>query len=175
MSTKRLLAFGILFLLLLATTSCTTWYYKIFALSATPPDFQNGFSFREFSCGFGIDAKPNETSSLDDSSYTIWTCVSVNDSINCNEAWDSVIGTMEIVELNLKYDKSTIILRFLSEDGRYSCNKCWNFESITISEAIDTLVLDLHLTYFQDGSQDVVDTSVELYRFQGKQKHFISY
>ena len=165
-----------LLLILLSATGCVTWYYKQFAFSASPPKIDNGFTFRNFDCIIGIDAKPNESGRLSDSSYTIWICISVNDSITCDNVWDSIIGTMEISNSSLLFAEYTTILHPKElKYGRHPCQKCWDSENIIIPEAVDTLVLDLQLTYIQNGLQTMADTSVELYRFQGKQKHMISF
>ena len=172
----RILLAVAMLLILINATGCVTWYYKRFAVSASPPDFQNVFNFGDFNCGFGIDANPNRSRSLTDSSYAIWICISVNDSINCDGVWDSLIGTLEIANSRLLFDQSTAILRFSEKEfGRHRCHKCWDSKNITIPDAVDTVVLELHLSYLKDGSQIVADTAVELYRFQGKQKHMISF
>jgi len=165
----------VLFVLICAT-GCTTWYYKQFAFSASPPKIDNGFTFRNFDCSIGIDAKPNEPGSLVDSSYAIWLCISTVDSITCEEDLDSLIGTMEIMNSSLLFNEYTIILHPKElKYGRHPCQKCWDSENIVIPEDVDILVLDLKLTYFQNGLQTMADTAVELYRFQGKQKHMISF
>lgn len=172
------LAVRCLLILVVATVlSCSTFYYKQFVVSGTPRSPSPAIRMQDMWCFFHVDAITRDPASFTDSTYKVSVSLLRAAAEDCSPVWQELFATVHLERFHLKAGERDIWADSLPRrgDSLGSCWVEWRFPDLTISDSVDTIVVDLSLSYMMNHIAHTTDTSVALFRLTGKEREWSDY
>jgi len=151
-------------------SGCVTVYEKEFGFNISRGHMvSNAFTFREFSCGIGINARPVDKESFSGETYKRpW--FGIYSEQPCDSQMTALFESITLRSIGIEYGDTTIQFEQVSGEAVWRCKIDWRLSDIVIPDSVDSLYLHIGLSYIENGDVIKADTVVTLYRFQEKWK-----
>jgi hypothetical protein len=168
MCIKRIGIGLLLGLIVVSSTSCLNYYYKQFVVGGKPRYPVHVFYWEDdFSSGIHIDVDPTDEVSFRDSVYNVSISLTRHD---CRDGWLELFASSHFSKKRIRYNDTTIELSQDSVVSYSDCDRVWYFHEIILPDTLDTIQLDLRLDYVKEGVSTTRDTTINLFRLEGKKK-----
>jgi hypothetical protein len=165
--------------------SCVTLYHKCF-VNSTNRDATNGaICISGMQCYIHVDAMSlgelpykYQQKAYNDSTFMVSIDILKERPYKDSIMWVDVFRTLAIEKLSLNYSSMKIepeIQSNIHTKHQDPCWLTWRYNSIVIPESIDTIRVELQISYKRDDKVTIVDTTVNLFRMMGKKKDIVSF
>ena len=170
MYTKKLIFLSILFILFSQILFCVSYRYNVFGTGGKGFQYSNYFSLNEL--GFGVKIKSN-VKNEHDSVYNV--ALLVFEERECDSANIDFFNKLKIENLNFQFNEFNATLDLQKVDRINDCKINYYFEDIIIPNSLDTIFLQLKISYFIGDQINIIDSTISLYKYEGIHKDLISF
>ncbi len=166
-SKSRIIQLLIVVFILSLSSGCGIAHYNYFRLNKTGNLTINGFSFDKFSCGFGLNADLGRKENKQDSTFNTWFSI---DPYNyaCDKKEKYIFDNLKVENLSLSYNNNVWNFSIHEIERFEICRYYYYYDSIVIPSNLDSLFLNVSISYLDNNQRIYRDTSVLLYRHEGK-------
>ena len=167
MTKKLTILFLISLILISFFVGCGIAHYRYFSINQKGGNFTNGFYFDIFVCGFNIEADISSKENRQDSTFQIWFGINSRSS-DCDSNTVKIYDNLNIERMSLLYNNIILNLSLQTQERFRTCNYYYYYKPVVIPSKVDSLFLQVSISYLDDEERRYKDTTVLLYRHEGK-------